>query len=500
GGQANFLYRNNGDFTFTEVAASWQIDDVGCGLGVTTTDLNNDGRMDLYVANDFGNQVEPNEHFQNNLTGFTRRSANNGTAATINAMGIAKGDYDADGDLDLYITNIRENPLFENTDGGNFFNFASFTAGVALPELTSWGTSFTDFDLDGWLDLVVANGQVAELVNVGEAQRYYRNNGDGTFSDRSISSGLDEIVVMGRGLAVADYDLDGYPDVVIQVVQTDRSGDEQLALLHNEGGTDGQWLAVETPADAQRLTLYAGAQSWMREIDGGSSYLSHTAGPVHFGAPAGSAPIDSLVVTFTNQPARTFTDLAWNKLTGLRPDGSTYLIEHAARIECANEASPPTITSAWGTNAETQEVLYLERTETLPYPILPEEVVELSLGEQYQGVARTQDAMLVDTIAMDGPCPSLRPIQLKVLPANQEPLVYPNPLSGELLTVLLPTAEAEVEVALWNVAGQLVSRQSLTLSTPQRTVPISLPGITPGLYLLSVEAAGKTTYHKILHP
>ncbi|MEM9929861.1 MAG: VCBS repeat-containing protein, partial [Bacteroidota bacterium] len=146
GGQANFFYQNDGTGTFTEVAAALGINDAGCGLGVIFSDLNQDGREDLYLANDFGYLVQANELYQNTPQGYRATAMQDGSAATINAMGIAKGDYDNDGDTDLYITNIRENPLFESVDNASFFNYASFQAGVDLPELTSWGTSFTDFD------------------------------------------------------------------------------------------------------------------------------------------------------------------------------------------------------------------------------------------------------------------------------------------------------------------------------------------------------------------
>ncbi|MEM9261869.1 MAG: VCBS repeat-containing protein, partial [Bacteroidota bacterium] len=294
GGEPNFFYLNEGNLTFREVAVNYGLDDNGCGLGATFTDLNQDGLLDIYLANDFGYLVEPNEYFRNDGASFERLAERSGSAATINGMGIAKGDYDNDGDEDLYITNIRENPLFENTNGGAFFSYKSFQAGVALPELTSWGTSFTDFDLDGWLDLVVANGQVAEVDNLGEPQTYFRNTGVGGFIDASVTAKIGAITMMGRGLAVADFDLDGYPDVAINAVQPTGTAvnEERAVLLRNEATTDGIWLAVEAPPSALKFSLYAGDQVWHREADGGSSYLAHSAVPVHFGAPTTSGAID----------------------------------------------------------------------------------------------------------------------------------------------------------------------------------------------------------------
>jgi hypothetical protein len=498
GGQPNFLYRNDGDFNFTEVAAALQLDDLGCGLGAIFSDLNDDGRPDLYLANDFGYLIEPNAYFQNDFPFFSRKAQDNGTAATINAMGIAKGDYDNDGDLDLYITNIRENPLFQNDGAGDFFLFRSFAAGVALPELTSWGTAFTDFDLDGHLDLIVANGEVAEEENEAEAQRYYHNNGDGTFADASVPSGIDAIVTMGRGLAVADYDLDGYPDVAINAVQPDFTGAEKATLLHNAGGNDGQWLAVETPANALKLTLHAGTNTWHREVDGGSSYLSHSAGPIHFGAPSASAPVDSLVVSFTDQPTQTFTGLNWNRLVGIRPEGTWYLIDHEARIQCGTTASTPTVDTRWETDAAGHELLLLERTETLLFPQLEEQVVELSVGDMYRGLARTQDAILVDTVAGDGPCPGLRPVRLKVLQAIGQLLVYPNPIISNQLNLQLPQGGGALKVDLWTSSGALIFNRIEAVTADQRIVSFTLPSIPAGAYMLRLEFAGEITHHKLI--
>jgi hypothetical protein len=500
GGQPNFLYRNEGGFNFTEVATSLQLDDIGCGLGATFSDFNDDGRPDLYVANDFGYAIEPNAFFQNNYPTFSRKADGNGTAATINAMGIAKGDYDNDGDLDIYVTNIRVNPLFMNTGEGIFFNFSAIAAGVALPELTSWGTSFTDFDLDGNLDLIVANGQVAEEVNLAETQTYFHNDGDGTFTDASGVSGLDVIVTMGRGLAVADYDLDGYPDLAINAVQPGFEGTEQARLLHNEGNTEGRWLSVETPVNALKLLLYAGGRTWHREVDGGSSYLSHSAGPIHFGAPSLSDPIDSLVVSFTDRPGQTFTGMNWNQLTGIRADGTWFLIDHDTRIQCSSELADPSIDTRWQTNTTGQELLLLERTKTLLYPQLEEQVIELSEGEMFRGLARTQDAVLVDTIAGEGPCPDLQPIRLTVLEPIEQPLVYPNPITSDQLRLQLPGGEGPLEVGLFTSSGALAFSRIQSIPTSQRIVSFTLPSIPKGMYILRLDFAGKITFHKLVRP
>jgi len=499
GGLPNFLYRNDGEAGFTEVAVSLALDDAGCGLGAIFSDFNNDGRSDLYVTNDYGYAVEPNAYFRNGYPSFTNEAFDNGTAATVNAMGIAKGDYDNDDDQDIYVTNIRDNLLFTNSDAGDFFSFSSVFAGVALPELTGWGAAFTDFDLDGNLDLFVANGQVAGTINEAEPQTYFRNNGDGTFTDASESSGVGEVIKMARGLAVADYDLDGFPDVAINTVQPDFSGAEQMGLLHNEGGAGGKWLAIEVPVNALRVTLYSGGRQWLREVDGGSSYLSHSAGPIHFGVPDLGFTIDSLVVSFTNLPGATYTGLPWDRLVGIRPDGSWYEVAHERETQCGALLTDPVVESRWNTDAEGKEFLRLRRSQTIPYRKLAGQSVSLTAGEVFRGLARTQDAVLVDTVAGEGPCPDLQPIHLRVRAEVDRPLVYPNPISSGQLRVGLPGGDESVSLELYAVSGAKIWGHHQSVTTDQRTVSCSVSYLPNGIYLLRVTYAGKKTHHKLFH-
>ncbi|MEO0732227.1 MAG: FG-GAP-like repeat-containing protein, partial [Bacteroidota bacterium] len=491
GGQPNFFYRNDGNFRFTEQAAALGLDDTGCGLGAAFLDYDNDGAADIYLANDYGYSIAPNELFRNGGGTFAKTAAANGTAATINAMGIAKGDYDNDGDTDLYVTNIRENPLFANERAGSFFQFRSESAGVALPEYTSWGTSFADFDLDGWEDLIIANGQIAEVDNQPEPMTYFRNRGDGTFADASAESGLAEQLLMGRGLAVADYDLDGLPDVAVQAVQADFTGDQVARLLRNGGATTGNWLEVATPAGALRLELHAGGRAFLREIDGGSSYLSQAAVPVHFGWPAGS-PVDSLVVTFTGGEQRAFSGLPVNSLVALRSDGSWMRIQHQNRTTCGAEAILPTVAI---TEGETE--LLVQRTETQPYGQLEDLTVDLAYGEIFRDLARTQDAVLVDTIPQATGCPSLQTVRLRIQPPAEVRTMYPNPTNGTLW-LELTAAGGPLTVTVFSLAGKRCWHREYDLGAGEAAQMISLDALPIGNYVCRVVYAGTTTYHKVV--
>jgi len=493
GGQPNFLYRNDGDFRFTEIAAAVGLDDAGCGLGATFADLDNDGRQDIYVANDYGYLIEPNEYFRNLFPRFERRAESSGSAATINGMGVARGDYDNDGDVDIYVTNIRENPLFENTEGGAFFRFQSIQAGVALPELTSWGATFADFNLDGYEDLVVTNGEVAEVDNAAQPMSYFRNNGDGSFTDASATGGMTDLITMGRGLAVADYNLDGRPDVAVNAVRKAENGTDPALLIRNDGTTAGHWLAVETPPGATRLSLHAGGNTWLREVDGGSSYLSHAAVPVHFGAPAGTTNIDSITVSYAHQPDVVHRGMPWDALIGLRGAGEWYRIAHAATSTCAATPGAPVVTTEWsGDNA----TLLIRRSATEAFPRLDPVTVEVEEGEVFRGLARTRDAVLVDTIAGNGSCPTLQPVELRVRDRAAGRAIYPNPLTGDVLTVRPDQPGGEATIELFDQAGALIFRTGQSVTG--RTFNLSLNDLPTGGYVCRLTHRGTVSHHKLI--
>ena len=490
GGQPNFYYRNDGT-SFREMAAELGLADTGCGLGATITDLDDDGRPDVYVANDFGYLVEPNAFFSNDYPNFSRQEMVNGTAATINGMGIARGDYDGDGDADLYVTNIRENPLFRNEGNGDFFSFQSFAAGVDVSAQTSWGTALVDFDLDGHLDLVVANGQIAQAPSRPEPQRFFRNTGEGGFTDVSVAAGLDSIYLLGRGLAQADYNLDGYPDLAINAVSASPLGAETARLLTATPG-DGNWLAVETPANALTLLAYAGGRTLRRDVDGGSSYLSHAAGPVHFGL-GDAALVDSLYVTFTDGTATTYYELPGNQLLGLRTDGSTYRIHHESAFDCGPEAGEPVVSARWAAE-DGAEVLRLRRDITKAYGLLETQVVELEFGETFRDQAWTQDAMLVDTVARgEGQCPSLRTVDIRVAPDFEGAGVYPNPLTGGELTVRFPAGGRSFRLELVDASGRTVLDRTQTIGEDQRSAVVPVGQLARGTYLGRLTTVGGLT-------
>lgn len=287
----NFLYRNNGDGTFTNVGAEARVNDIrDSNGGVAWADYGNDGDPDLYVAN----RSQPNALFRNNGDGtFTDVAATAGVDDGGNSEGVAWGDYNNDGWLDLYVANLdRESLLYRNNGDGTFTNVTQ-AARVNLPG-QSVGANWADFDNDGWLDLFV--------VNAGNSapNRLYRNNGDGTFTDVAATLGVG-FQEDGRTGAWADIDNDGFLELVVVNFQAGKN------RLFRNTGNGNHWLVIK-PVGTQSnrdgigtriqasAVINGGLIHQIREVQAGGSRHSQDSLPVEFGL--GNATTADLVVTF----------------------------------------------------------------------------------------------------------------------------------------------------------------------------------------------------------
>lgn len=292
-GIADVLYRNNGDGTFTDITKSAGVyEPTTRGLGVVFTDVNNDGWVDIYVAND----MSPNTLFMNQGDGTFREEgvlrgvAFNGDGIANGSMGIDAGDYDNDGDIDLWVSNfsLEANCLMQN-DGDGYFEDVTFDTNLADPSFYSlgFGTRFVDFDNDGWLDLLVGNGHIWDNVKQIDAKMSYaqpvqlfHNQGGAPqnhtgFTEITAEAGLDKTHYVVRGMLFGDIDMDGDVDVVL--CQSNRP----TVILSNEVGNANAWLTVKlvgtdgnTDAIGAQVQLEAGGMTFLREIICGASYLS----------------------------------------------------------------------------------------------------------------------------------------------------------------------------------------------------------------------------------
>jgi enediyne biosynthesis protein E4 len=297
-GSTDVLYHNNGDGTFTNVTRAANVyQPEGKNLSVGAADYDNDGWPDIFVAND--GLYAYLYHNQHNKTfeevALPAGMAVAGQGQIMAAMCISLGDYDNDGWLDLYISDFQKSSdhLWHNS-GKGYFDEVSGPAGITIPthDVLSFGGGFFDYDNDGWLDLFIANGHVYPEVEEATPGTHYKqrntlfhNEGNGKFveTSRQAGSGLQQLFV-GRGVAFADFDNDGFMDLVVA-----NNGDRPL-LLHNSGATGTHFLNLKlvgskTNRDAMgaRVRVVAGGTSQIREIAGGGSYLSQSDLRAHFG-------------------------------------------------------------------------------------------------------------------------------------------------------------------------------------------------------------------------
>jgi hypothetical protein len=285
-GQPDVLYRNLGDGRFedvTERSGVFRAD--GRAMGVGAADYDADGYIDIFVAND----VMPNYLFHNvNGQRFEEVALPLGvafgrTGEATSSMAVDFADFDGDGLIDMYVSDMAYSTLFRNE--GRAFRDVTYPAGVASPagQFVGWSASFFDYDNDGDLDLFQVNGEIDHLY--GQEDQLFENLGGGEFRDVSLERGRyfqEELV--GRGGAFGDYDNDGDVDVFI----VNLNG--RAALLRNEGGNLRNWLELELvgassnrDAIGARVTLISGGRTQVAQRKSATGYLSQSDHRLHFG-------------------------------------------------------------------------------------------------------------------------------------------------------------------------------------------------------------------------
>ena len=333
--QSDTLYRNNGDGTFTDVTQTAGIyNTTGKGLGVVWADYNNDGAADIYVAND----STENFFYRNNgdgtfeEVGFMVGVALSENGAPENGMGTTFGDWNNDGWFDLTVTNYAQqtNTLYHN-DADGFFTDATTTTKTAqrtYPYL-GWATAFIDYDNDGYQDLFVANGHLHEnLAELGQEGTYgqrnllFRNNSNGTFTEISETLGPGmKLTDVSRGATFADYDLDGDIDIVVTNSNT------APRLLRNDGGNRKNWLQIRltatngsTDAIGARVKITTGKLTQTREVRSADGYLSQQDITLHFGI-GDYEQVDSIEVQWQTGAKQLIGSVPANQVLSLEENG-----------------------------------------------------------------------------------------------------------------------------------------------------------------------------------
>ncbi len=308
-----YLLLNKKGQKFADVYEQYGLTHKGFGFGGVFTDYDNDGDQDLIINHDFGYKRTPNLLLQNQ---YPRQSFTDVAPAAkldlmINSMGTAVGDYNNDGWMDYYYTNIRFNRMMVNHGPDKPFTDQTRELGMSFVAI-SWGANFADFDHDGDLDLFVANGDLNP--NCVPMADFYFENVNGHFQDKARAYGLNDYGI-GRGSAVFDLENDGDLDLIVvnQKPILDYPVPSVTHLYRNDIAK-GNWLKValrgmqaESQGIGSRITVVAGGRRMIREIDGGgSSHISQNAPFAHFGLGT-AAIIDSVIVTWTGGKTQILT-------------------------------------------------------------------------------------------------------------------------------------------------------------------------------------------------
>ena len=327
-GSPDNLYRNNGDGTFTDISKQAGVEDPQHFFGLTAvwSDFNNDGKLDLFVANDgepnFLYQNEGNGHFKD--VAYAAGVAVNKDGNEQANMGIAIGDYLHTGKQSLAITHFSEDytTLFRNA-GEMTFDDVSYDVGIAkaTAPYVGWGDAFVDLDNSGWPDLFLVNGHVYPQVDTKDIGTKYRepkllflNQRDGTFRDGSKLAGAAiQIPQVSRGLAVGDLFNDGHMELVVENIENGPM------VLRNHESNKNHWISFELAGTkSNRLALNAkvritcGDLVQLGEVRSGGSYLSQSDLRLHFGL-AGHDHVDSVEITWPSGKKEILKDVSGDR-------------------------------------------------------------------------------------------------------------------------------------------------------------------------------------------
>ncbi len=315
-GDRDRLFRNKGDGTFRDMTSFLRGDKTrGAGFVGSFVDYDNDGDLDIYLVNDefinpVGNGLWRNDGFGCGGWCWVEVSEETGSDTQLMGMGLAMADYDNDGDMDFYFSNAGPMTLLQNVDGR--FRDVAPVAGVDLGlDAIGWGAVFLDYDNDGWQDLYLA---LSDMVSTNEPRNpLFRNNGDGTFSDVAMLTGL---MSSSRtlGVATADYDQDGRIDMLVG------NFEEGYRLYHNESINNHNSITVRLiggggvnrdAIGARVQVVTADGRSQLRDVQAGSSLGAGNALELYFGL-GDQTTVSELTIFWPDGMIQRFSGLAVN--------------------------------------------------------------------------------------------------------------------------------------------------------------------------------------------
>lgn len=488
----NFFIKNNGDGRFTLEANQNITRDFKNSRNVSWTDIDNDGDLDLFIANE---SSTANQLFLNNNGSFTEVTSGDLVTSAKSSMGCSWADYDNDGDLDVFVTNLKEgNQLFNNQGNGNFQLVSSSTVGQTG---SSFGSIWGDVDNDGDLDLFVAN---ADFSGTKVSSFFYLNNGDGSFT--KVTTGPVATYSGGTfGAAFGDYDNDGDLDLVTANT-TDVA--ETNALYRNLGNAN-HWVNISLKgimsnasaigAKVKIKATIGGKSVWqMREVTSQSGYNCFSSLRVHFGL-GDATNIDSLVIEWPLGLKETFTNVAIDKFHSYEEPITKSFLRANFRIGAIGSTTPPTnnaITYNIGENVQFVSTSVIDSTETVTYSWdfdndgtedanEKNPVFVFSKAGTYTVKLTIKNSVNESSITRTDYLTILDPSSISV-PHRQDIKAYPTPFENSLQLNI--KKEQLAQITLTDFSGRQAPLGSITANN--RGVLVNNTQLKAGVYLLNI--------------
>ncbi|MFY0598926.1 MAG: VCBS repeat-containing protein [Cyclobacteriaceae bacterium] len=468
--QSNSMLQGNGEGSFDPVVEWTSEEKSGCTLVSCFSDFDFDGDPDLFVLNDFGSFRERNQLFENThlgeLTSFLEVGDQLNMNAEMNSMGVAVGDYDLDGDLDYYVTNMAENVLCQNNNE-NGFKDKAVAKQVDVAGKISWGTVFLDFDNDGYQDLFVSNGSLQDSYYPISNTLFKGIDGQ-TFKEVSCPQRIDD-KNKARGVAYGDFNNDGLMDLVVANVEGETDYGGRALIYINENTSENHWVKVSLQGTSSnrdglgaRIRVVSGDKSWIRESSSGTSYLSDNSDMHHFGM-GRHADIDSLIIYWPGRKKEVYLNLSSNKTYKI-VEGQT-IFEYSSVL----------------VKARPGESVYVAGDYRLESGIFTEQIVH----------DNEIDQILVTRLVFES--------DHSVLNTKEDMRfsISPNPTS-DILTIRNDSNDEINMIEIFDLMGKLILKKKINLKKNEdTTLMVKQEGIAPGVYLLKLGGLHNSFTQKI---